>query len=277
MFISIDKGARQKRLILTLADSGHHDFKIIDTVAGQFCFGSFFVKANCKEDICKNYIKIDDKYANPGEEFCIKISGETSDPLGGLQIPLKWNPDVLTFKSVSEAGALQNWAFNDSQEGLVKLLHIKRGSIFSQVGYFDFFVCFEAIGESGAWTTIDFVDVPLFPFEYARARGIEVTMTKKPGRVSILSENLCQSSENADCTTNAVVVFPNPTHDIFTLFVPDNMIGKTLSIFSSMGKLEYEAPIENTLMQINSFQLETKGVKYIGIGRRIVDKVLIGY
>ena len=130
MFISIDKGARQKRLILTLADSGHHDFEIIDTVAGQFCFGSFFVKANCKEDICKNYIKIDDKYANPGEEFCIKISGETSDPLGGLQIPLKWNPDVLTFKSVSEAGALQNWAFNDSQEGLVKLLHIKRGSIF---------------------------------------------------------------------------------------------------------------------------------------------------
>ena len=275
---SIDNGIYKRHHSFYIEDLGIHEYELIDDKTGELCFGSISLERNCVANVCHNYVEIKHIAVTENEQFCIKISGKTVNGISSIQVPVSWDPNVIAFDYLSERGSIPRFLYNarDVEKGELRLLHVARKIPGHEPGYFDFELCFEAIGEIGASTAISFDQFNgNFPLAYTTLNYTGAPMHKIDGSISIVSQELCDENEQANCQISKVVVFPNPSSNVINFTIPQELIGSRMAIFNILGELEYEQTVKANISSVTVQELPTDGLKYIRINEQYFGKFVV--
>lgn len=130
------------------------------------------------------------KEVSKGEEVCVPIKARGFNEIVSMQYTLQWDPGVLKFKGVRNFGlpglSDQNFGMHITDKG--KLTHawfdlnVKGITLPAEKPLYE--VCFEAVGDSGSKTTLQFVEDPTV-IEIANSNSAFLELKQVPGMVKI--------------------------------------------------------------------------------------------
>ena len=135
-------------------------------------------------------VAVSSKTVAPGATVCLDITTRDFNNIVAAQYSMKWNPEVLDFKSVENFGlpALneQNFGVQSTDEGILTFLWYDpsvRGVQFPNNGIL-YNVCYDVVGRSGDKTYFRFVDKPT-TIEVGDASGAVLPLNALPGTIRV--------------------------------------------------------------------------------------------
>lgn len=124
------------------------------------------------DETCQNtggdevVLTIPDLNASSGSNICIPITADNFDNIGSLQTGITWDPSILTFTSLMDAG-LTAITTNENRVGSGELTVswlFDTGGVTLPAGATLFEVCFDVSGNTGQQTDVSLVGFPEIPF-----------------------------------------------------------------------------------------------------------------
>ncbi len=131
-----------------------------------------------------------DRSVDQGAEVCVPVQAKGFTRLLSNQYTIKWDPEVLKFKSVKDFGlprlSQQNFGLPRAAEGLLPFVWIDQSlqGISLEDGSTVYAICFEAIGSSGQQSQITLVEEPT-PFEVVTIKEEIQELKPRAGTVTI--------------------------------------------------------------------------------------------
>lgn len=130
---------------------------------------------------------IKDLSASRGTEVCIPVKTKNFTKIASVQTGIKWNPAILSFKSIKDAGlkSITANSTNSSNGELVLVWVFDTQAITVADDSTLFQLCYDVVGNTGQTSTIDFVDLPGFSIEISDDNGTAVQFFKDNGLFSV--------------------------------------------------------------------------------------------
>jgi len=131
-----------------------------------------------------------DRSVEQGAEVCVPVQAKGFKRLLSNQYTIKWDPEVLKFKSIKDFGlprlSQQNFGLPRAAEGLLPFVWIDQSlqGVSLEDGSTVYAICFEAIGSSGQQSQITLVEEPT-PFEVVTIKEEIQELKPRAGTVRV--------------------------------------------------------------------------------------------
>ena len=118
-------------------------------------------------EVGKLPLRISSLKAKKGTEVCLSVTADQFNEIVSMQYTMKWDPSVITFREVKNFGlpGMAETSFGDRayKQGLLAYSWFDANvqGITKPDGTKLYDVCFEATGEPGTSSTLEFADVPV--------------------------------------------------------------------------------------------------------------------
>ena len=128
--------------------------------------------------------------AQPGKEICVAVTAKDFDRILSMQYSMKWNRNVLRFKSVESFGlpgmTAANFGTQNTEKGLISYSWYDQNvrGISRPDGTTLYELCFEVVGERGTKGYVQFTDHPT-PTEIADSGSNILPLTKHSGIITV--------------------------------------------------------------------------------------------
>jgi hypothetical protein len=133
---------------------------------------------------------LDNKSVKTGEELCVELKAEGFEQILSMQYSAHWDANVLKFKEIRNLNlpglTKSNFGENIATNGTLTFSWYDpkfTGASIEQDKPI-FMLCFDAVGKTGATTTISFDGKPT-PIEIADTRGNFMELKTRGGKISI--------------------------------------------------------------------------------------------
>ncbi|MEM8527408.1 MAG: cohesin domain-containing protein [Bacteroidota bacterium] len=130
------------------------------------------------------------KKASPEKTVCMQIYGRQFRQILSMQYTLKWDTNLLKFKSVEEFAlpglSMENFGTRQIEEGLLTFAWFdpQLGGISKADGTVLYEVCFEVVGKSGVQTYLEFIGEPTL-IEVSAAPGVLIDLKTEGSKLEI--------------------------------------------------------------------------------------------
>ena len=135
-------------------------------------------------------LTINDLAVAKNEEVCVAVSAKGFEQILTMQYSMNWNPKMLKFKSFKNFGLggldARNFGQHLLDNGILTFSWYDqqlRGTT-KDDGFVLYEMCFDAIGEMGSETSIEFTSKPTL-VEISNASGVFLDLRTEIGKISI--------------------------------------------------------------------------------------------